>query len=298
MKEPLASLGYTTREASFLRVASLLSGYFLRRHFNQFNDKESGAVAQRFIERALGMGHIRAIPALGGRVIYHAATSFLYAALGDPDNRNRREHRPETVRARLMALDFAILNPQANWLLTDKAKMDCFLALGIEAGNLPRFVEKQPIFLTSGPQFAFIDSGLRTLSHWDLFLKSHRTLLQRLPSADVIFASSQATRSDSAEKAFRKAIAGESSAGGLDTERVSRYFAARKAFEEKRYQDFDQGRLDELRENKQVFSGEQFERLYSQWRANGNLAIGGLQSSRVNFRFQALPHIYEWLSPI
>ena len=298
MTDPLASLGYTTREASFLRVASLLSGYFLRRHFNQFNRKQSGAVAQRFIERSIGMGHIRAIPALGGRVVYHASAGSLYSALGDPENRNRREHRPETVRVRLMALDFAILNPQARWLLTEKSKREYFLAVGIEAGNLPNFVERQPISLTTGPQFAFIDSGLRTLTHWELFLRSHRVLLQRLSSADVIFASSQASRSDSAESAFRKAIAGESSAGGLDTERLSRHFAARKAFEEKRYQDFDQGRLDELRENKQVFSGEQFERLYSQWLANGNLALGGLQSSRVNFRFQALPHIYEWLSPI
>lgn len=298
MTEPLAGLGYTTREASFLRVASLLSGYFLRRHFDQFNGKESGAVAQRFVERALRMGHIRAIPALGGRVVYHASAGSLYSALGEPDNRNRREHRPETLRARLMALDFAILNPQANWLLTEKAKVNCFLALGIEVGNLPRLVEKQPIFLTTGPQFAFIDSGLRTLSHWNLFLKSHRALLQRLSSADVIFASPQATRFDSAEKVFRKAIAGESSTGGLDTERLGRYFAARKAFEEKHYQEFDQTRLDELRENKQVFSGVQFEHLYSQWLASGNLTLGGLRSSRVNLHFQALSHIYEWLSPI
>ena len=71
--------------------------------------------------------------------------------------------------------------------------------------------------------------------------------MQRLSSADVIFASPQATRFNSAEKTFRKAIAGESSTGGLDIGRLSQYFSARKAFEEKHYQEFDQTRLDELR---------------------------------------------------
>jgi hypothetical protein len=292
-----------------LRTASLLAGYFLRRHFNDFTCKECGALAQRLIERGLRLGHFKEVPALGGRVIYHVHSSGLYAALGDDGNRNRRDHQPDTIRRRLMALDQALQNSGVVWLLTLHEKVDYFEKLQIDKANLPSsvfggtpvpFADKQPLWLTAAgtPSFGFIDGGFRTLSHWELFLKGHRALLQQLDSAEVVFASCRQERFGQAERLFRSTVAGEVSTGGVDVVRLKKFFASRKLFDEKRYESFDQSRLDELREDKRVFAGTEFDRLYASWSARGDSELFGLRQSRLVFRTALLPQAYEWLSPI
>lgn len=310
MTDGLVRFGYTEREATFLQLASLLSGYFLRRHFNEFIQKESGAIAQRFIQRGLALGHFKVLSALGGRKVYHLAGSQIYGTLGEEDNRNRREHRPETVRRRLMALDFALSERGASWLLTEGEKLQYFNNLGLNQDDLPNvvfagkskrfFVDKQPIFVADldHPSFAFVDEGFRTLSQWEIFLRGHRTLLHRLEKATVVFASSQPVRFASAEVILRKTVAGETSSGGVDVDRLRTFFASRKLFEGRRFESFDQNRLDALRENQRVFAGPEFERLYNLWRQNGDLVLVGLRPNRVAFRTVILPHFYEWLSPI
>ena len=139
MRDGLECFGYTAREASFLELSSLLSGYFLRRHFNTYIGKSCGAVGQNFLERGLALKHLRSIPALGGRVIYHIASSAIYEALGEPTSRNRREHQFETVRLRVMALDFALRIRTNTEPLTEQCKVEHFglIKLGVPLENLP-----------------------------------------------------------------------------------------------------------------------------------------------------------------
>jgi len=309
MRECLAAFGYTPREARFLQLSALLSGYFLRRQFNSFIGRNSGALAQNFLKRGLELKHFRSITALGGRLIYHVASSSIYDALGDATSRNRREHQFETVRLRLMALDFALLTPEAEWLLTEREKIDCFATLGVPQTDLPQgefgnckrfFVEKQPVFLDTErrPHFAFVDAAFRGFSQWELFLKAHRRLFQALSHSDVIFASCHQGRVRAAENHFRRAVAGESAAGGFDVERLRRYFVSRQAFEAKRLDSFDQSKLNALREDKRVFVGEDVERLYRQWCESGNILSAGVKGCTAGFKTELLPHSYEWLSPI
>jgi hypothetical protein len=301
----VVSLGYTEREATFLGLTALLSGYFLRRHFNEFIGKECGALGQRFIERALARGHVKATQALGGRVYYQIVASRIYAELGDASNRNRREHRPDAIRRRLMALDFALLGPGANWLLSESQKQSFFSKLDPafsedSSEQLKRaFVDKQPICRREdgSVEFCFVDEGLKTLSQWVLFLKAHRSFCRRLDKAEVIFATCDLDRVAAAERLFRSTISGEAKTGGVDVERLQTYFSTRKLFEEKRYDVFTQSRLNELRENRRVFSGPSFEALYETWCRTGNCDLPEVRSSRVSFSSMLLPHHYEWLSP-
>jgi hypothetical protein len=207
---------YTKREAEFLRLAALQSGYFLRRHFNEFIGKECGALAQRFIERGLHQTDFKALPTRP--VVYHATGSSLYAALGDPQNRNRREHETATVRRRLMALDFLLLHSSKTFLVTEQEKLSHFASSGVQQSVLPGemfgtarryFVDRQPIcFSENGAapgvaEFAFIDEGLRYFSRFELFLKVHRGLFHALPGTCLVFATCDKARFVRAEQLFQ-----------------------------------------------------------------------------------------------
>jgi len=310
MNQTLFGFGYTKREAQFLELAALLSGYFVRRQFNDYIGRECGAVGQRFIERATTLGDVKVLPGLGGRTLYHVAASRVYVSCGDPENRNRRDHRPESIRRRLMALDYALSHPDANWLLTEAKKVEYFSALGISQADLPSavfartttrfFVDRQPLFVgpDGAPSFTFIDQGLKTFTEWELFLRHHRSLLQKINRASVTFASCQEFRFERAHTLLRQMVGGEKSEGGIDEERLTRFFRLQKLFDEGRYDQFDQARLDELRESKRVFAGAAFDSAYQVWKATGNLGLSGHSGPRVTFFTQLLAHNYGWLSPI
>jgi hypothetical protein len=115
-------LGYTERESAFVAIASVHSGYFLRRQFNTFIGRECGALGQQFIDRSLRLGHVKVMTGWGNRVLYHFCARAVYAQLGETDNRNRRTHGADTIRRRLMILDYVIGRPAEVWLLTDNAR--------------------------------------------------------------------------------------------------------------------------------------------------------------------------------
>lgn len=137
MTSPLERFGYTPRESRFLTLAGPVSGVFCRRHFNQFVDGECGAVAQRFIKRALTLGHITQLAFSAAPAIYHVSSLAIYASVGDGQSRNRREHSPETIRRRLMALDYCLAEDPATVLATDAAKYDRLTSCG---ADVPRTI--------------------------------------------------------------------------------------------------------------------------------------------------------------
>jgi hypothetical protein len=51
----IEGMGYTEREASFLYLVAAHSGYFLRRQFDSFIDRHSGAIAQHFLTGVPGV---------------------------------------------------------------------------------------------------------------------------------------------------------------------------------------------------------------------------------------------------
>jgi hypothetical protein len=67
----LRKLGYTEREAAFLYLVGIHSGYFLRRQYLAFIEREDGAMVQRFLQKVVELQHVRPVEYAAGRHIYH-----------------------------------------------------------------------------------------------------------------------------------------------------------------------------------------------------------------------------------
>lgn len=305
----VTQLGYTESQARFLELAALDSGYFVRSQFNDFLERECGALAQVFIERGLEKGHIASVDGFRNCRIYHTVGHALFRALGDENNRNRRVHQPATIRRRLMSLNYCLAVRGGDWLLTEREKLKFFEGRRVTEMELPAemfggarryFVEKQPILVgpQGAPSFAFIDEGLKSLSQWELFLRGHRKLIQRIEQATIVFAGTQPERFVPAERLFQKVVTGTSSSGSFDLARLVRYFEARKQFETRQYSGFDQLRLDQFREDRRVFAGERVEALYAQWSTLGENALAPISASGITFRTHLFKNGYEWISPV
>ena len=309
MTENLCQLGYTERESAFLAISSLQSGYFSRSQFNAYIGRECGALGQRFIDRGVQLGHFTPIQFFGNHLVYHVTARGLYSQLGEADNRNRREHRPDTIRHRLMILDYIIARPSETWLLTDKERRETFLRLIVAnsiANSRPvtlgilQKAGRQPVALDADgtPQIGFVDASLGSFSEWESFLRARRLFLTEIGKAEIIYASCNPGRFRLAQRLFRRIVAGEDASGELDRDRLQKYFCARQLFEERRYERFDQCGLDRLREDQRVYAGETIDRLYNQWRQQGDKALLELNPSPVRFQSQLLPQSYAWLTPI
>ena len=306
MSAALISHGYTSREAGFIHLAALLSGYFVRRQFNDYAETECGAIAQAFIDKGTKLGHLTGTKHLGGRAVYHFTSFSLYSALGDRNNRNRRLHQNETIRRRLMALDYCISNRQSGYVLTEKDKVEFFQDRGLSEADLPAevfggsarryFVDRQPI--GRDLHLAYVDEGLCSLSPWEVFLSKHRAIIQQLPQSVTVFASPDESRFVQAQRIFRQTVTGSDAAGTLDAGRLRSYFEARRLFDAREFSSFTQARLDQLREDRKVFTGEQIESLFLEWKRAGDQALLGLGGRQASLQMHVLKHRYDWLSPV
>ena len=68
--DSLRGLGYTKREAEFLSLAALHSGYFLRRQHQAFAGYR-GQFEGRFLGRAVSLGHVRCAVYSNRTEVYH-----------------------------------------------------------------------------------------------------------------------------------------------------------------------------------------------------------------------------------
>src|SRR5262245_60620253 len=78
------------------------------------------------LDRLKSIGHCSVLALRQGRMVYHLSAKPLYDALGEKDNRNRREHQPTTIKNRIMALDFVLEHPANRYLETERERLDYF----------------------------------------------------------------------------------------------------------------------------------------------------------------------------
>jgi len=307
MTGELCRFGYTPREAGFLMLAGLQSGYFLRSQFHTHIERECGALGQRFIDRALRLGHIRALPGFGNQRLYHVCARELYRQIGEPENRNRRLHAPETVRQRLMTLDYVLARSGEHYLSTAETRRETISRLvlrnsvDVDARLFDELLaDRQPISLdaTGGIRLGFVDDGVHGFSKWERFLRHRRPLLRAGGAATVAYASCSATRFRNAETVFRKMVGEHAGNGGVDRERIKGHFTDRRLFDERRFESFDKTRLDRLRDDQRTFAGEVFEDLYRRWRHDGDAALAGFVVTTARFETLLLASAYTWLAPI
>ena len=301
----LERFGYDHDEAHFLVIAALHSGYFLRRQFLSFIRGTKGWKDVALLNKLKANGHGDISVFRHNRIVYHLAAKPFYDALGEKDNRNRRERQPSTIKNKLMGLDFVLENLGNHYLATEREKLDYFVTtLKIPAENLPtrwyqsphgrgatakHFVDKYPLFLAVPPgeeepvaHFCYVDEGLQSTDRFATYLAQYSGLLKRLPDFRVIYIAQHPGLFPSAGRVFQKFSAGQKPAtGSLDfdqeTQALLAHFEARQDYEAQDFSRFDTARLIRFREEKKRFAGERYDALYRKWQTGGARAVlGGL----------------------
>jgi len=217
----LESLGYTEREAAFLYLVAVHSGYFLRRQFDYFVNRNKGSIVMRFLEKARNRGHIQLLDTEHRRQTYHLFYKPIYRLVGKPDSQNRRVKSDTEVRARLMRLDYVLENDEEHYLENEEAKLHYFTQtrgitpdlLSNSQGSLLSEIQTTLISLADRTQtattlvrFVFIDEGLLTVTKFQRMFTSMRELLRAAGNTEVIYVATSDHNFREAAAWFRKEV--------------------------------------------------------------------------------------------
>src|SRR2546425_2129214 len=297
--QALGNFGYDGEEARFLVIAALHSGYFLRRQYLAFIGGTKGWKDIVFINKLKANRHCRITVYRHNRMIFHLSAKPLYAALGEADNRNRREHQPSTIKNKIMGLDFVLEHPAYEYLSTEREKLDYFgRALKISPENLPTrwyesprgrqasakyFADKYPIFFSTRGgaaepvvHFCYVDEGLQSTDRFDTYLNQYSRLLPGLPDFHIIYIAQHDRLFADARRVFDehfKAIRPGHAPIDSESRELLDYFEMRRDYEAEEFSRFDTARLIRYRDAKKRFATASHQALYTQWQAGGNAAI-------------------------
>ena len=146
---PLASFGLTDRQARFLVTVMRHAGVFVGRQYAAFASITHGQKVHDFIDTLLVRRFARSIElgTTGRTRIFHVQYKPLYAAIGEPDNRNRRRVAIDRTIRRLMVLDAVLADRSVAWLGSEHEKRRYFmkrLGDGLQDNEYPRLVFGKP----------------------------------------------------------------------------------------------------------------------------------------------------------
>jgi hypothetical protein len=317
----IAGFGYTEAEARFLCLVALHGGYFVRRQFLCSAGCELGKRAQDFIDKITARKHACREIYREDRHLFRLHYKPMYAAIGEQDNRNRREHQPSTIRLRLMALDFVLAHPGYRFLATEQDKLRYLLETrGVEADALParvfcvhgafttrHFVDGFPAFLNGEHQpvlsFTFIDDDQLTNAAFRSYLVQYHRLFQALGPVSLVFLTRYLGRFENAGKTlerFRDRLA-ERTSPSIDIPRLLAHFPHRVLAARRETRTLDKAQLDRLGADLEVFDGPQYARLFELWKQAGEDAVRAelatenelRRSLRIYFTAHILEHDYD-----
>ncbi len=211
--ESLLRFGYTDREATFVYMVAVHSGYFLRRQFIESVNRERGGVATNFLRKAMELHHVTALPCTEGRFIYHLHGKPVYRALEQGDSQSRRLKSTPEIRRRLIALDYVLLHlAQESFIESEDARQQLFTSLKAK----PEAVNRAASFLQSVPtsflgtdealtvRFAFVDEAQRSTSRYLRFLEAYSELIRSLERVEVAYVSTSPINFTSAQHLFEQ----------------------------------------------------------------------------------------------
>jgi len=146
---PLASFGLTDRQSHFLVTVMRHAGVFVGRQYAAFAGITHGQKVHDFIETLLVRRFATSIElgTTGRTRIIHVHYKPLYAAIGEPDNRNQRRVTIDRTIHRLMILDAVLADGSVNWLGSEREKRCYFkerLSDTLRDNEYPRLVFGQP----------------------------------------------------------------------------------------------------------------------------------------------------------
>ena len=219
----LEALGYTEREAAFLYLVAVHSGYFLRRQFDYFIDRNKGALVMRFLEKARICGHIEVLDYKQGWYVYRLFSRAIYRLFGNPESQHRRRKGDSLVRIRLMALDYVLENDGDHYFETEAERIRFFVddrriaqeLFVDDDGRLYSLLASFPISVADRTQpsrslvrFVFIDEGLATAEKFLRFLSLADSLFRAIGSFELIYVSGSTANFSIARDAFWNRFSG------------------------------------------------------------------------------------------
>jgi hypothetical protein len=285
----IQALGYSHSEAQFLRLVALHSGYFVRRQFLRAIDGRRGKRDQDFIDELLARRHARRKIFREDRHLFRIQSKVIYEALGEEDNRNRREHQPSTVRLRLMGLDFILEHPDRQYLISQEDKLSYFLGQhGLDPRVLPArvirsngsvttryFPDGFPQFLADGQStvvsFAYVDDAQLSADPFRSYLRNYRNLFKSLGAANLVFVTTSQHRFWVGQQALSRfwTRSQESATPDLDLNRLLAHFPHRLLFENRNTQSLDTAQINALAEDLHELRGLDIDHLFAIWKQSG-----------------------------
>lgn len=312
----LENAGYTEQEAAFLYLVAVHSGYFLRRQFSRFVQRDRGGLADKFIQKALHLDHLQVIKCGQARHVYHLTSRPVYQAILRGDSQHRRFKGFGYMQSRLLILDFVLDNLSDTILEDESAKVDFFtVRCGVRAELLPRgwagravlFPDGYPTFASPDgiPRFTFFEDGSVTLTRFERYLDQYRPLLSALRAFELVYLSDVEKSFPFARAAFaahftETQVAGVSEQTPLGVEHFLQYLRACEMHEAQN-RPVTLRDLAVLREGEPIYTTLEHQALYAAWKMHST------NSEKIRQRFMrhgpqtkfttvALPYIYPLFS--
>ena len=312
----LENAGYTEQEAAFLYLVAVHSGYFLRRQFSRFVQRDRGGLADRFIHKGLRLDQLRVIECGQARHVYHLTSRPVYQTILRGDSQHRRFKGFAYMQSRLLILDFVLDNLRDTILEDEPAKFDFFTArCGVRSELLPRgwagravlFPDGYPIFVSTDgvPRFTFFEDGSVTLTRFDRFLDQYRPLFSALRAFELVYLSNVEKSFPFARAAFaahftESQVAGVSEQTPLGVEHFLEYLRAREMHETQKHT-VTLRELGFLREGEHIYTTLEHHALYAAWKMQSTDAEKirkrfMQQGPQAKFTTIALPYTYPLFS--
>ena len=315
--EALQRLGYTTREAEFLVLAALHSGYFLRRQFLDFAGVDTGKAVAKLEAKLVENKHASVATYPFGVQVYHLCSHPLYRAIGEGENRHRRPRPPLAIKAKLMGLDFVLERSERHFFATETERTSFFLdRCRFDESLLPGknyrakrggpasrrfFIEKYPLFVRPDPtspnglvSFSYIDEGVISTAGFGGFLKRYSRLFAALQRFSLSYVAAAPTHFSSVERTFsRFAERLENPHGPRLDPALAEYFQLRRLLEQRRYEALSTTDLNRLGALRQQFDTQRIERRYAAWIKRGAPAPRKPNPIEAAFETVLLPHNYD-----
>jgi hypothetical protein len=291
----LESVGYTEREAAFLYLVAVHSGYFLRRQYGRFVHRERGAIAEQLLRKAAALGHIQSVACGQSRFVYHLASQEVYSAVGLAASRHRRLKSDGQIKCRLMVLDFILDHLGETILDLGEAKLDFFtVTLGLSAtlftqsgaGSTRFFPEEFPILAGEQQQicFTFFDEGALSTSAFESFLRRYRAVFAALSGFEMLYFADSGRNFERAAKIFA-ALYPETRALGITpmtprgVDHFLDYLRARENNDTEKHS-VTLRDLEILREGEPIYTTLEHEAFCAAWK------IGSTNVEKIRGRFQ------------
>ena len=292
--ESLRRLGYTEREAEFLYLVAVHSGFFLQRQFSQYLGIAGRGPVTDLIKKAIQKNHVREHqPDRGTQKTYHLFSRSQYSLVGRENSRNRKAGRYgllDKASPRLLSLDFVLANLDQTYLEDETDKVEYLTAeKRISTDSLPAkifagqngsqtrrfFIERFPIFLsgnTDAPvvNFTYIEDEIRSLQTFSSFVQRYRSLFDALKDDfRLIFVSNSTQTFPYAKKIFAELLS--PAHYRREQQELARFFWLKRMAEEKRFKELAHKDVVDWQRGLKRYCDPEHESQYEVWKKSGKL---------------------------